>query len=108
MEAAQVPLALQDVSISTIFTSLLLRAPEAWEILYETATTDKNSKDQSGDGLMLPSSSNILHNLREIDFYDWQGKNKYDSQTKEPYSWQAWQIGNPNKFKVYKSSTSTI
>ena len=56
----------------------------------------------------MPSSFTTLHNLREIDFYDWQGKDTYELQTKEPDSWQAWQIGDPNKLKVYDSSTSTI
>mmetsp|Transcript_11341 Transcript_11341/g.20859 ORF Transcript_11341/g.20859 Transcript_11341/m.20859 type:complete len:271 (+) Transcript_11341:30-842(+) len=108
MQAAQVPLALQGVSISTVFASPLSRALETWEILHETATTNKNSKDQSDDGLVLPSSFTTLHNLREIDFYDWQGKDRYELQTKEPDSWQAWQIGDPNKLKVYDSFTSTI
>lgn len=37
----------------------------------------------------------ILNDLREIDFYDWEGKSKEELKEKYPESWKAWKQGDP-------------
>ena len=56
---------------------------------------------------MFPSKSTTLHNLREIDFYDWEGRNKKELSEIFPIEYNAWKNPNPYKLKVFDSTSIT-
>lgn len=83
-----------NIRITSIYSSPLARARAT---LYELRQQDeKNSKLK-----LLPPTETILNNLREIDFYDWEGKDKYTLQEKFPSSWRAWKVGNADELMVF-------
>ena len=77
--------------IKSIFVSPLTRAQETLSILRDNAT---------GETLVLPNSEVVLNNLREIDLYVWEGRDKKELQSKFPDAWQAWKEGDPHNFVV--------
>ena len=95
------------LSITSIYSSPLTRARETLQELRQKDTEQSvrgclYTKEYIGRSV-LPPKDTILENLREIDFYDWEGKGKEELETNFPESWQAWKEGDPNKLIVYET-----
>lgn len=88
----------EDLKISSVYCSPLTRARQT---LAELRSVDDA---QPSEGAKLPSDENILANLREIDFYDWEGKDKLELQNDFSDSWSAWKAGHPSGLAVFDSS----
>eukprot|EP00977_Amphora_coffeiformis_P013602 scaffold3600_cov171-Amphora_coffeaeformis.AAC.7 len=95
-QAAQVVQALppsddgDDSSISKVYVSPLTRAQETLQVIRENL-------------VQLPPAE-ILPNLREIDFYDWEGRDKTYLKQNFPDAWRAWKEGTPDDLIVYESN----
>jgi probable phosphoglycerate mutase len=85
-----------DIRISSIYSSPLSRARETLEELRQTDLQQPEHR--------LPPTDLILDNLREIDFFDWEGKDKAELQAAFPESWQAWEVGNPSELVVFDTA----
>ncbi|KAL3935062.1 MAG: hypothetical protein SGBAC_009351 [Bacillariaceae sp.] len=88
----------QELRLSSIYCSPLTRAKQT------LAELRKVDSAQSKEAAKFPSEENTLSNLREIDFYDWEGKDKRELQNAFPESYQSWKDGNPSRLGVYDSS----
>jgi hypothetical protein len=84
------------IRISSIYSTPLSRARETLE---ELRQTDLQQSEQR-----LPPTDLILDNLREIDFFYWEGKVKAELQAACPESWQAWEVGNPSELVVFDTA----
>ena len=98
-QAIDVVQSLQDEhEISAIYCSPLTRARETLQYV------------QQHSSLLLSTLSNteaqILDNLREIDFYDWECREKEYLQSKFPASYKAWKQGDPHKLIVYEKEST--
>lgn len=80
---------------SVIYCSPLTRARETLEIIL-----------QQQEATCCSNSVTTLSNLREIDFYDWENRDKDFLQDNFPKSWQAWKLGNPHELIVYENATT--
>ena len=102
-QAAQAVVALlqsdsDDSSISNVYISPLTRAQET---LQEVMMQGENHLLQQ-----LPPAETLL-DLREIDFYDWEGRDKAYLQQQFPDAWKAWEEGNPDDLIVCDSSNDS-
>lgn len=86
--------------ISSIYSSPLARARQTLDELRQTDLAQPKQR--------LPVRDVILDDLREIDFYDWEGKDKAELQAAFPESWGAWEAGNPNELVVLDSTKDTV
>lgn len=86
--------------VDTIYCSPLTRARET---LQELRASQK-SLGMTSNGWTIPMESEIiLPNLREIDFYDWEGKSKEELEVSFPVEWQAWSNGDPHNLIVMET-----
>lgn len=76
--------------VSAVYLSPLTRVQETFQVIKEEMSSDR-----------LPNAV-TLENLREIDFYDWESRDKNDLQQMFPVSWRAWKEGNPDDLIVYE------
>jgi len=74
--------------INGIYVSPLGRARDTLSIV-------RRNYEESGDNLPTEHET-VLHDLREIDFYDWEGKTKNDLIGQYGRSLQAWNEGDPH------------
>ena len=72
----------------------------------EDDSTKVATKAHSLLQLELPPEASVLENLREIDFYDWEGCSKSELIEEFPLEWKAWKDGDPYKLRVYDTKTS--
>jgi len=89
-----------DLQISSIYCSPLTRAKQT---LAELRIVDDR---QPKEAAKLHADEQILTNLREIDFYDWEGKDKMELQNAFPESYKEWKDGNPRGLRVFDSGNS--
>uniref|UniRef100_A0A7S4C0X0 Phosphoglycerate mutase n=1 Tax=Chrysotila carterae TaxID=13221 RepID=A0A7S4C0X0_CHRCT len=75
----------QEGSISKVFVSPLSRARDTLELCRKTAP--------------LPTGEIVLADLREVDLWDWEGRNKADLRRERPDEYEAWK-GQPLLFSV--------
>eukprot|EP00980_Cylindrotheca_fusiformis_P014160 scaffold3719_cov104-Cylindrotheca_fusiformis.AAC.4 len=85
--------------ISSIYCSPLARARETLE---QWRQIDAQQSKQ-----VLPKDDLILEDLREIDFYDWEGKGRDEIEASFPESWNAWEEGNPYELKVLDTTNDS-
>lgn len=79
-----------DYPIGSVYVSPLKRAQETLSILRAHA-----------DPSIVPGEGEIvLHELREIDLYDWEGRHKSEIEKNDPESYTAWKVGNPYGMKI--------
>jgi len=105
-----------------VYISPLTRARDTYKIVKDAMHSkrmmdEKNSAaaDASAstltpdDDRFLPPTSReyVLHNLREIDLYDWEGMHADDIIASHPESWAAWKAGDPHAFTVESSISSS-
>ena len=88
-------------TITSIYSSPLTRARQTLEQL-RSADAQRAS---SGSGVILPPSDMILHSLREIDQYDWEGQGYGELRDQFPTSWLAWEKGLPDEMIVYETTS---
>lgn len=75
--------------IDTIYVSPLTRAQETLQILRNHAASG-----------VLPPTETVLHDLREIDLYSWEGQNVNDLKGSDAGVYQAWKVGDAQSFVV--------
>ncbi|CAJ1964255.1 unnamed protein product [Cylindrotheca closterium] len=90
----------EDLRISSIYCSPLTRAQQT------LAELRKVDSLQPKEAAKLPLDEQTLSNLREIDFYDWEGKDKLELQKVFPESYRAWKAGDPTNLHVFDSSSN--
>jgi broad specificity phosphatase PhoE len=93
------------IIITSLYCSPLRRAQET---LFELRRREAEQNIQRQQRLLLLppiTETTILDNLREIDFYDWQGRDKIELQKKFPDSWKAWNDGDPGGLMVLDTIT---
>eukprot|EP00934_Nitzschia_sp_Nitz4_P003812 Nitzschia sp. Nitz4//scaffold26_size159584//118461//119267//NITZ4_002508-RA/size159584-processed-gene-0.242-mRNA-1//-1//CDS//3329545133//3802//frame0 len=96
-----------DSNIRSVYCSPLTRTKDTLcELLGETKR--RVDMEDSSSTLNLNPSINYLPDLREIDFYDWQGKTKAELKASYPESWEAWEEGDPDKLVVLESGKETV
>lgn len=78
------------VEIESVFVSPLTRAAETLAILREHSEPS-----------MIPSEGEtVLHDLREVDLYDWEGRHKSEIEKNDPDAYAAWKVGDAHGVKV--------
>ena len=104
--------------IASLYCSPLRRARQTLQILRDHHKKGEKQFQQQQKGRLVaddsqvkqelfPSKATTLHNLREIDFYDWEGRNKKELSEIFPIEYNAWKNPNPYKLKVFDSTTIT-
>ena len=105
--------------IASLYCSPLRRARQTLQILRDHHKNEEEQQlQQKQRGRLVPDDSQVkqelfpskattLHNLREIDFYDWEGRNKKELSEIFPVEYNAWKNPNPYKLKVFDSTTIT-
>lgn len=88
----------KDFRLTSVYCSPLTRTRQT---LAELRAVDNKRPKHARK---LPIEETILANLREIDFYDWQGKSKSELQFAYPESYNAWKAGNPQGLVVFDTS----
>lgn len=86
------------VAMNHVFLSPLNRAQETWDILREAMIENNNG------GAEIYQREIVLNNLREIDFYSWEGLDKNEIKARFPTSYQAWKSGDPEGLSVEAES----
>ena len=76
------------IPISNVYVSPLTRAQETLQVICTH--------------IELPPAE-TLSNLREIDFYDWEGRDRTYLQQHYPDAWRAWKEGNPDELIVHET-----
>lgn len=87
--------------ISSLYCSPLTRAQQTLQTL-----RDLSSSASSSSPIVLPETTITLENLREIDFYDWEGLDKTKLIRRFPDSWKAWMDGDPEGLMVLDSKNN--
>lgn len=87
------------VVMNHVFLSPLNRAQETWNILRQSMI----KSDGNGETKICQREI-VLSNLREIDFYSWEGLHKNEIKARFPTSYQAWKIGDPEGLSVEAES----
>jgi probable phosphoglycerate mutase len=83
----------ENIKITSIYSSPLNRV--------RATLNGLRRKDEAASTGILPPTDTVLENLREIDFYDWEGLDKEALQAKYPVSWRAWKAGNADELIVF-------
>lgn len=99
-QARNLGLSLSDaVVVNHVFLSPLNRAQKTWEILRASMI------ENNGNGrAKICQREIVLNNLREIDFYSWEGIDKNEIKARFPASYQAWKTGDPEGLSVEAES----
>ena len=88
--------AFTDDDIDAVYCSPLGRAQKTWQIMKETLP-----------GAFDNLEATTLQDLREIDFYDWEGLDKTNLAKLFPDSFRAWKQSLPHELVVYESAPHT-
>jgi broad specificity phosphatase PhoE/thiamine kinase-like enzyme len=86
---------LKETSVDSVYCSPLSRALTTWEIIQQECN------------LFRETQATILQDLREIDFYDWEGIDKTNLNRMFPREFAAWKQVRPDELVVYNSADST-
>jgi probable phosphoglycerate mutase len=89
----------QQQIITSLYCSPLRRAQETLQVLRaeEESSLNLNHHEKS----RFPPTEITLEQLREIDFYDWEGRDKMELERRFPVSWKAWEEGDPEGLMVH-------
>lgn len=83
-----------DISLTNhVFISPLSRAKETWDVV-KTTMNEVNSEKLYHNTLSV--RERVLEDLREIDFYAWEGMHKNEVKEQYPDSYAAWKAGDPD------------
>jgi broad specificity phosphatase PhoE len=96
------------IPITSLYCSPLARAQETMQVLHEQQQQQDASSASTSGILLLPNKDTtlVLDNLREIDFYDWEGRGRTELEAEFPNAWRAWENGDPDDLMVLDSSRS--
>ncbi|CAB9519026.1 Probable 2-carboxy-D-arabinitol-1-phosphatase [Seminavis robusta] len=83
--------ALDGLPVDAVYVSPLSRAQDTLKEVQKRTQT-------------IPKTTTTLHNLREIDFYDWQERHKDDLAVEFEDAWKAWKNSDPYKLIVPNGS----
>lgn len=82
---------------TSVYVSPLTRSQDTLQIIKDTVASSHYHDNN------FSSKYTVLDNLREIDFYDWEGMQKEELISQFPVSYRAWDEGNPEELKVFSS-----
>jgi probable phosphoglycerate mutase len=77
------------LTVDRVYVSPLTRAQQTLSALRRHAAEGR-----------LPDDHTVMHELHEIDLYDWEGQHKSNLKVRDPDAYEAWKVGDAHAFEV--------